>query len=627
MQSPIPEALLGAFAYPVEFVAPVPCAVPDLALAVVHVQGRRSFDPNGLYLLTAYKTAEAERLRSQQTRAADHNHSPLAGLLPVARDSAVSAGWLGILGEVAAPTKITPFTTVLGDPLADIDGLKGILSIIASWLRQLNSPRDLADRGWLSSSEMFRRYIPLASGTAAADLLTIGGRVRRNPIAFALNERLWGSAPQVLILNGVVHGAFDADHIYLAGQPFLVDVRSYAEAAPMLLDWSTLDLSVLLNATPLTSDRDWLEWVTICESLGQNILPNGLPPGRNARVAADLLSPLRSALYQWIEELPRTLQDSAKTTFWLCATITGLRVHATAENPAIRAAALAYAASAFDQMAQMLNIPYPNGQTEPVDLKTGRMPVLIRSARRSAPSSADGAALLIGVSEQADPAINSLPATADDVEGFRRCLIDICGFLPANVRTVVGAEATHEGIRNGFTWLQSEIAGKPNITAIVYYSGHGGVFNGDYYFIPQDVKLSQLSSKALSMTLFSTWLEELHAKRLVVLLDCCHAAGAELKGLESFTPKAPDPAKLDGTGRVLVASSSETQSSLILGGHKNSLFTEALIESLNTPGELEVLTVFTAVRDVVKQRAASIGREQSPQLSARHYEKIMFTQG
>lgn len=94
-----------------------------------------------------------------------------------------------------------------------------------------------------------------------------------------------------------------------------------------------------------------------------------------------------------------------------------------------------------------------------------------------------------------------------------------------------------------------------------------------------------LAQTAISGAEFSAALRAIAARKLVVILDCCHAGGI---GQPKDASSAPDiglsEAYLDtlkgGRGRVILASSRSNELSWILPGASHSLFTSHLLAGL-----------------------------------------------
>ena len=186
-----------------------------------------------------------------------------------------------------------------------------------------------------------------------------------------------------------------------------------------------------------------------------------------------------------------------------------------------------------------------------------------------------GYALLIGVG-------NDLPITVQDATAVNDILIDSqrCAYPINQVKLLTENHATRQGILEGLDWLIAQVQTDPEAMVIVYYSGHGGHVP-DYHLIPYNYHPNDIMHTAVSGAEFTEKLRAIQTKKLLILLDCCHAGGmAEVK---SGFIKAPSPPELEnilsaGSGRAVIASSRENQVSWI--GKPYSKFTQALLEGL-----------------------------------------------
>lgn len=261
-----------------------------------------------------------------------------------------------------------------------------------------------------------------------------------------------------------------------------------------------------------------------------------------------------------------------------------------------------------------------------------------------------GYALLIAVNENRTSGW-SLPDVIKDVNALRETLIDPdrCAYHAENVKVLSGRESTREGILRGLKWLDDCLKsdGSQNTTAFLYYTGHGSrdsqASPPAYYFIPYDVDQSDLRSSALSAVDFSAAVRALAPRRLLTVLDCCHAGGMGVKDPPSspgIVPAAAPPDLLQhgppneerslaskgitqlaqGTGRATLSSSRGAQSSYIRSDRCMSVFTYHLIEALTghaqpAPGATDVLVsdVMSHVSRMVPQTVwAQYQREQEP---------------
>jgi hypothetical protein len=232
-------------------------------------------------------------------------------------------------------------------------------------------------------------------------------------------------------------------------------------------------------------------------------------------------------------------------------------------------------------------------------------------------SFSDGQALVIGVGDYIDSRFANLPATVRDAKAIAVVLTDParCGYPPASVQLLIGSQVTAINIR---TTLK-ELAETTNLesTVFIYFSGHGGrmLQNGVWnaFLCPREADPADLAKTAISGNEFSALLSGIPARKLLVVLDACHAAGsAELKtgdGLAKWKAGLPDDyyeVLSQGSGRVAIASSREDQYSYVRSQRDLSLFTWHLCEGLGGKaavrgdGLIHVLDIFHYVNEKVQ---------------------------
>ena len=192
-----------------------------------------------------------------------------------------------------------------------------------------------------------------------------------------------------------------------------------------------------------------------------------------------------------------------------------------------------------------------------------------------------GYAVVVGVGAD-------LPVTVEDATAVAELLRDPsrCAYPAGQVRLLTGKEASREGVLAALDWLAG--AAGVEATALVYFSGHG-LETPTYYLMPFGSDPSDLDNTAIAGGEFTERLRAIRAKKLLVLLDCCHAGGqAEAKGLPGVkSPLPPETAaELEqGSGRVVIASSRKDEVSWT--GQPYSVFTAALLEGLAGYGAFE----------------------------------------
>lgn len=220
-----------------------------------------------------------------------------------------------------------------------------------------------------------------------------------------------------------------------------------------------------------------------------------------------------------------------------------------------------------------------------------------------------GHALIVGVGAD-------LPTTVDDAIGLASILRDPerCAYPSDQVQLLSGADADKDAILRALDTLAN--LADPEATVIFYFSGHGyevaTAIGRAYFLLPFGYNLAQLPQSCISGKELTERLAAIPAKKLLVLLDCCHAGGIE----ESKAPgaqfaKAPLPPEAQhllaqGSGRVVIASSMADEWSF--AGKPYSAFTLALIEALagrgasHQDGAVRVADLALYAREKVPQR-------------------------
>ena len=184
-----------------------------------------------------------------------------------------------------------------------------------------------------------------------------------------------------------------------------------------------------------------------------------------------------------------------------------------------------------------------------------------------------GYALVVGIG-------GDLPITVQDACGVAEILRDQkrCAYPEQQVHLLTGEKAQRDAVLSGLDLLANQAQADQDATVIVFFSGHG-IEVPDYYLLPYAYNLVDLPGSAISSQEFTRKLKAIESRKLIVFLDCCHAAGmAEVKGVP--IAKSPLPPTMIselsvGSGRVIIASSHKDEYSFV--GDPFSVFTSALI--------------------------------------------------
>ncbi|WP_420629067.1 caspase family protein [Candidatus Leptofilum sp.] len=254
-----------------------------------------------------------------------------------------------------------------------------------------------------------------------------------------------------------------------------------------------------------------------------------------------------------------------------------------------------------------------------------------------------GYVVVIGVDENNIERL-ALKTVAKDVQAVHDVLVhpQRCAYKPDNVKLLKGEKSTNKEILDALYWLQERVAEDAEATAVIYYSGHGMVDKAtdQYYLIPYDIRsMSRVRADAIKAEELTAEINAIKAKRMLVILDCCHAAGMDVKKIELNAPdveatafpidlpetkdipilemepgdKAVNDLK-EGQGRAILNSSTGTQSSYIRTDGKMSLFTYHLIEALTghaKPADDATVVSVTDVMSWVTHKVKLSAKEQN----------------
>jgi hypothetical protein len=229
----------------------------------------------------------------------------------------------------------------------------------------------------------------------------------------------------------------------------------------------------------------------------------------------------------------------------------------------------------------------------------------------------NGYALLIGVGAD-------LPVTVKDATALRDVLVNPnrAAYPQEQVELLIEKAADRQCIIDAFDRLIERVNQNPNATVIVYFSGHGVQVKStnEYFLVPYAYDTVRRADTAISGLEFTKKIEAIKSRKLVVLLDCCHAGGVPgLKDIddEVFTKSPVPPTLLEaldtGTGQVVVASSLEDEKSYY--NSQYSYFTECLLEglqgkaSVKKDGYARILDILIYLFDQVPVRSPG---EQHP---------------
>jgi hypothetical protein len=244
-----------------------------------------------------------------------------------------------------------------------------------------------------------------------------------------------------------------------------------------------------------------------------------------------------------------------------------------------------------------------------------------------------GRALIVGIANY--KTVSRLPsAVLNDANDVASLLANptFCGYDGSQVTVLLDSEATLAHLRHNLNSLVANTDSSDSVT--IFFSGHGALVGGSSgdpvsALVPVDFDPKSPETSGLLEDEFSDFLKRIKSQKLVVLLDACHAGGAAIFKLHSqdspiLTYNEKSLGRLaQGRGRVLIASSRASETSLVHPGARNSVFTTHLLEGLRgemqgrNDGLIHIFDLFNHVAEKVKLTA---GGHQHPIFKASDLE-------
>lgn len=222
-------------------------------------------------------------------------------------------------------------------------------------------------------------------------------------------------------------------------------------------------------------------------------------------------------------------------------------------------------------------------------------------------------ALLIGVSEYGE-GIPSLSAPLNDVEAMKRILENpkMGGFDDVKVlKNPESINAIQTAVAEIFANCDKEDL------VLLYFSGHGITDDNNRLFLAiKGTSKNYYKATSVSASFVQDTSQDCYAKRQVIILDCCYS-GAFAEGWQTKSIGLDIRKELGAEGRVVLTSSSATQTSFQQEGEELSLYTKYFIEGIETgvadkqgTGKIYV----HQIHDYAKEKVQEVKPKQKPDI-------------
>ena len=186
-------------------------------------------------------------------------------------------------------------------------------------------------------------------------------------------------------------------------------------------------------------------------------------------------------------------------------------------------------------------------------------------------------ALLIGVSEYGED-IPSLSAPLNDVAAMKRVLEnpEMGGFDEITIRINPDPTAMRLAVQQVFA------SRRKDDLVLLFFSGHGITDdNNKLYLATKGTSKDFYKATSVPASFIQDVSLESYAKRQAIILDCCYS-GAFAEGWQTKNVGLDFKQELGGEGRVVLTSSTATQTSFQQEGEELSLYTKYFVEGIET---------------------------------------------
>jgi WD40 repeat protein len=229
-------------------------------------------------------------------------------------------------------------------------------------------------------------------------------------------------------------------------------------------------------------------------------------------------------------------------------------------------------------------------------------------------------ALVIGISKYHEHDIQ-LKFAASDAQEISNTLANRGKplFKNIHIQTLIDKQAQVPAIKSEFQKMAKDI--KVGDVFMLYLAGHGTIIEGDYHFIPWEMKYTSpqaLKTYSISRSQFQDLLKKIKAQKSMIIIDTCHSGAFSSNESQAFAMRGMEEKSAirrfkHFTGRAIFAAAAKDQKAP--EGYRNhGVFTYALLEAMKEKADLfGNKNGFISVDEVVKyvtERVAEISKKE-----------------
>ncbi len=227
--------------------------------------------------------------------------------------------------------------------------------------------------------------------------------------------------------------------------------------------------------------------------------------------------------------------------------------------------------------------------------------------------------VVIGIDKHQERQLDLRYAAADARALYNLMIDEKCGCFPReNVALLLNEQATTREVGKALSSLTKKVG--PNDTVWIYFAGHGALEGDEAYWVTHDSDVHHLSVTGLDRTRINKELSKLRSERVLLFLDCCHAAATAMQSNALRGAPSPDElfARFEGKGVMTVAASDGMQKSVELAEFGRGVFTYYLEKGLrgeadeNGDGVVTLNALWRYLHKKVESEAQRVNNKQTP---------------
>jgi len=235
--------------------------------------------------------------------------------------------------------------------------------------------------------------------------------------------------------------------------------------------------------------------------------------------------------------------------------------------------------------------------------------------------------LTVGINEYLDPELKLNYAIPDAI-GIQKSMKQAYSGIFSDIKFY---EAFNEkATRRGITKLIQQLKDTPpEDVVMIYYAGHGAASADEFFFVTYEfelpLSLRRLERRALSATKLKELVQDIGARRVILLIDACKS-GSAVEGFEDQVDRRVLRRMGQSVGLHIVSATAKEQFAVEHQELGHGVFTYSLIDALSGKADVEPRDGNLTVREIVQYTEDAVPSLSEQYANYRHWP-LVFSRG